>query len=78
MTEDKMVGGITDSVDMSLSKLWEIVKDREAWSAAVRGLTKSQTQLNNNEQQETETFKENPDGIAVNPHDCVHALGCSL
>ena len=36
-----MVGGITDSVDMSLSKLQEIVKDREAWRAVVHGVTKS-------------------------------------
>ena len=37
-TEDKMVGGITNSMDMSLSKLHEMVKDREAWHAAVHGL----------------------------------------
>ena len=37
--------GIIDSMDMSLSKLWETVKDREGWSAAVHGVTKGQTQL---------------------------------
>ena len=39
------VDGITDSMDMSLSKLWEIVKDREAWQGGVRGISESQTQL---------------------------------
>ena len=44
MTDDKM-DGITDSMGMSLSKLWEMVEDREAWCAVVHGLSKSRTRL---------------------------------
>ena len=45
MTEDEMLDGITDLMDMGLGGIRELVMDREAWCAAIHGVTKSQTQL---------------------------------
>ena len=43
VVQDEMVDGITNTMDMSLSKLWEIVKDRKAWHAAVLGVVRNRT-----------------------------------
>ena len=44
-TQDEMAGWITDSMDVGLSELWEMVMHREAWCAAIHGFAKSQTRL---------------------------------
>ena len=61
----RWLNGITDSRDMSLSRLWELVMDREAWRAVVHGVSKSQTRLSNS----TELNRTEHKQIDTNGHD---------
>ena len=56
-TELRLLDGVTDSMDMSLSKLRELVMDREVWHAAVHGVAKSRTQLTGIEKQKNTHFR---------------------
>ena len=67
----RWLDGITDSIDMSLSKVWELVMDREAWRAAVHGVTKRWTQLSNGTELKENQSKKCYILAVTAEHECV-------
>ena len=71
-----MVGWHTDSMDMSLSKVWELVMDREAWCATVHGVTKRWTQLSNGTELKENQSKKCYILAVTAEHECVVLTAC--
>ena len=71
LLESEQLEGITDKMDMSLSGLWELVMDREAWRAAVHGVAKSWTQLSNWTELNWESENHSVVSDSCNPTDCM-------